>query len=161
MGEKSKDMIIKIQSLLEEKKAALEEIYELTLGQKNDIENNEGENLHGFIDKKQVEIDKIKKIDEDFEEAAKLLKEELQIESFESISVADYPEFKNIKDLITDIMDLARSIMELEEQNKIKVQNLIDDIKKDIKMVNSGQKFLKAYDKPNINISGIYIDSKK
>lgn len=161
MRETAKDIVIKIQRLLDEKRTALENIHNLTLDQKQDIERNQGESLQVFIDKKQIEIEKIKKIDESFEAAVKMLKEELGIESLDNINAAVYPEFKNIKDLTVRIMDLGQKIMELEEQNKIEVQNLIDNIKKDIKTVKAGQKFIKAYDKPNINIGGIYIDSKK
>jgi len=157
----AKDLVMKLQSLLEEKKAAMESIYSLTLDQKEDIEKNQGENLNSFIDRKQKEIDKIQAIDENFQDVVMLLKKELEIDVLDNIDPKIYPEFKSIKGLTKQIMELAPKIMELEEQNRIKVQDIINNIKKDIKTIKLGQKSVKAYEKPNLNVGGIYIDSKK
>ncbi len=157
----AKDLVMKLQSLLEEKKAAMESIHSLTLEQKEDIEKNQGENLNSFIDKKQTEIEKIQTIDESFQDAVILLKKELDIEALDDIDTKIYSEFKNIKELTKQILDLAQKIMEIEEQNKIKVQDILNSIKKDIKAIKLGQKSVKAYEKPNVNTEGIYIDSKK
>jgi len=157
----AKDLVMKLQSLLEEKKAAMESIHSLTLEQKEDIEKNQGENLNSFIDKKQTEIEKIQTIDESFQDAVILLKKELDIEALDDIDTKIYSEFKNIKELTKQILDLAQKIMEIEEQNKIKVQDILNSIKKDIKAIKLGQKSVKAYEKSNLNTGGIYIDSKK
>lgn len=157
----AKDLVMKLQSLLEEKKAAMESIYSLTIDQKEDIEKNQGENLNSFIDKKQKEIEKIQTIDESFQDAVILLKKELDIEALDDIDTKIYSEFKSIKELTKQILDLAQKIMEIEEQNKIKVQDILNSIKKDIKAIKLGQKSVKAYEKPNVNTEGIYIDSKK
>jgi hypothetical protein len=157
----AKDLVMKLQSLLEEKKAAMESIHSLTLEQKEDIEKNQGENLNSFIDKKQTEIEKIQTIDESFQDAVILLKKELDIEVLDDINPNIYPEFKSIKELTEQILGLAKKIMELEEQNKIKVQDILNSIRKDIKTVKLGQKSVKAYEKSNLNTGGIYIDSKK
>ncbi|MGI5999157.1 MAG: flagellar export chaperone FlgN, partial [Lutispora sp.] len=113
----AKDLVMKLQSLLEEKKAAMESIHSLTLEQKEDIEKNQGENLNSFIDKKQTEIEKIQTIDESFQDAVILLKKELDIEALDDIDTKIYSEFKNIKELTKQILDLAQKIMEIEEQN--------------------------------------------
>jgi hypothetical protein len=73
----AKDLVMKLQSLLEEKKASMESIYSLTMDQKEDIEKNQGENLNTFIDKKQTEIEKIQIIDKDFEDTVRTLKKKL------------------------------------------------------------------------------------
>jgi len=157
----AKDLVMKLQSLLEEKKASMESIYSLTMDQKEDIEKNQGENLNTFIDKKQKEIDKIHLIDDNFQDMVMQLKKELEIEALDDIDIEIYSEFKSVKELTKQILDLAKIIMELEEQNKIKVQEILDNIKNEIKTIKLGQKSVKAYEKPNINAGGIYIDSKK
>lgn len=104
----AKDLVMKLQSLLEEKKAAMESIHSLTLEQKEDIEKNQGENLNSFIDKKQTEIEKIQIIDKDFEDTVRTLKKKLDIEVLDDINPNIYPEFKSIKELTEQILGLAK-----------------------------------------------------
>ena len=51
--------------------------------------------------------------------------------------------------------------MNLENENKEKINKIINQTKDDLKRIKLGQKSINAYDKPNINIDGIYIDKKK
>lgn len=161
MMESIEKMMNDLVELLEEKKAVLEKIHELTLKQKEDIENNQGDNINGFIDKKQVEIDKINVIDEDFANTVKKLKLELDIESLEQVDTDRFPQMKVMRVKIEEILNLGNDIMKLEEYNKDKIIEIINHIKKDLKAVNLGRKSVKAYEKPNIDVGGIYIDRKK
>jgi len=161
MMESVEKMMNDLVELLEGKIAALEKIHELTLKQKEDIKNNQGDNINGFIDKKQVEIDKINVIDEDFANTVKKLKLELDIESLEQVDTDRFPQMKVIRVKIEEILNLGNDIMKLEEYNKDKIIEIINNIKKDLKAVNLGRKFVKAYEKPNIDVGGIYIDRKK
>ncbi|NLM42662.1 MAG: flagellar protein FlgN [Clostridiales bacterium] len=161
MKESVEQMLHRLVNLLEEKMIAMESIQALTLKQKEDIEENLGDNINSFIDKKQVEIDKINTIDEKFEDIVKKIKVELGIESLEQIDADRFPQLKVIRKKTEEIIDLANSIMKLEEYNKNKIIEIIDQIKNDLKTVKLGQKSVKAYEKPNIHVGGIYIDRKK
>ena len=161
MKESVEQMLHRLVNLLEEKMIAMESIQALTLKQKEDIEENLGDNINSFIDKKQVEIDKINTIDEKFEDIVKKIKVELGIESLEQIDADRFPQLKVIRKKTEEIIDLANSIMKLEEYNKNKIIEIIDQIKNDLKTVKLGQKSVKAYEKPSIDIGGIYIDRKK
>ena len=161
MKESVEQMLHRLVNLLEEKMIAMESIQALTLKQKEDIEENLGDNINSFIDKKQVEIDKINTIDEKFEDIVKKIKVELGIESLEQIDADRFPQLKVIRKKTEEIRDLANSIMKLEEYNKNKIIEIIDQIKNDLKTVKLGQKSVKAYEKPNIHVGGIYIDRKK
>ena len=161
MKESVEQMLHRLVNLLEEKMIAMESIQALTLKQKEYIEENLGDNINSFIDKKQVEIDKINTIDEKFEDIVKKIKVELGIESLEQIDADRFPQLKVIRKKTEEIIDLANSIMKLEEYNKNKIIEIIDQIKNDLKTVKLGQKSVKAYEKPNIHVGGIYIDRKK
>lgn len=161
MSAYAKNIISKLQDLLEQKKYALESIYKLTIAQQEDIEKNQGENLNSFIDEKQKEIEEIEVLDEAFNKTFQIFKSELKIETLDSIDIRSYPELGAIKKITGEIMDLSRKIMDLEEDNKDKVTNIIDGIKEELKTVRLGQKSLKAYEKTNINTGGVYIDRKK
>lgn len=155
------DIIIKMQQLLKDKKDALACIYDLTIKQKEDIESNMGDNLEGFIDKKQEQIDKIEKIDNLFKNVFQLLKAEIKIDTLDELDLDLYPDLKTVKKQVKEIMELAGKIMELENENKEKIDKIMDKIKNDLKRVRLGKKSLDAYDKPNTSVDGIYIDRKK
>ncbi|MPM83674.1 hypothetical protein SDC9_130743 [bioreactor metagenome] len=155
------DMISKLQSLLEQKKTSMESIHKLTLAQKADIDKNQGENLSRFIDEKQKEIDMIEGIDQAFAEIYQLMKSKLKVDTLDSIDAESYPQLKIVKKITGEILDLAGDIMKLEEENKGRVSDLIDGIKRQLKTVKLGKKSLKAYETPNVNVGGVYIDRKK
>lgn len=155
------DIISKMQQLLEEKKAALACIYDLTIKQKEDIESNMGDNLEDFIDKKQEQIDKIDRVDSLFNNVFNLLKSELKVENLDELDFELYPNLKTVKDQVSQIIQLAKKTMDLEKENKEKIDKIMNEIKSDLKRVRLGKKSIDAYDKPNINVDGIYIDRKK
>lgn len=155
------DRISKLQSLLEQKKTSMESIHKLTSAQKDDIDKNQGENLSSFIDEKQKEIDRIEDIDQAFAETYQFLKSELKVDTLDSIDVGSYPQLKTVKKITGEILDLAHDIMKLEEENKGRVSDLLEGIKKELKTVRLGKKSLKAYETPNVNVGGVYIDRKK
>ncbi|MDD2482185.1 MAG: flagellar export chaperone FlgN [Lutispora sp.] len=161
MSINAKYELSKLQELLEQKKAALGSIHKLTLEQQEDIEKNQGESLESFIDDKQKQIEKIEALDESFNQAFSLLKFELGIESLDQINIENYPQLREVKKTISEIMELTETIMVLEEKNKAKDAEIIDGVERELKTIKLGQKSLKAYDKPNINIGGVYIDRKK
>ena len=155
------DIILKMEQLLYEKKDALTSIYNLTVKQKEDIEINAGENLEGFIDGKQEQIDKIESIDNLFNNVFQILKKELKVDTLDAIDWKLYPKIKVIKNQVSDIVELTKKTMDLEEENKGNINKIISEVKNDLKRANLGQKSISAYDKPNINIDGVYIDKKK
>lgn len=155
------NIISKLQILLDQKKTSMESIHKLTLAQKDDIDKNQGENLSSFIDEKQKEIERIEDLDEAFAETYQLLKSSLNIHALDSMDIDSYPQLKIVKKITGEILDLAGNIMELEEENKARVSDLIGSIKRELKTVRLGQKSLKAYEKPNVNVEGVYIDRKK
>ena len=161
MSINAKYELSKLKELLEQKKAALDFIHKLTLEQQEDIEKNQGEGLESFIDDKQKQIERIEALDESFNQAFSLLKFELGIERVDQINIENYPQLREVKKIIGEIMELAETIMGLEEKNKAKVAEIIDGVKRELKTIKLGQKSLKAYDKPNINTGGVYIDRKK
>lgn len=153
--------VLEMQELLNEKKVALDIIYNMTVKQREDIEKNEGENLKEYIDKKQEQIDRIDNIDELFENTFNRFKKELNIESVETLDFMLYPGLKTIKDQTEDIVSLGKKTMELEIENKGKLEALIENIKSDINQVKAGKKSIHAYDVQNTNTDGVYIDKKK
>ena len=161
MSASVEDIINKMQQLLVNKKDALTCIYDLTVKQKEDIETNMGDNLENFIDKKQEQIDKIEIIDNLFNNVFQLLKSEMKVDTLDDVDFERYPNLKNIKKQVIEIIELTSKIMEVENRNKEKVDKIMNEIKDDLKKVRYGKKSIDAYDKPNVNVDGVYIDRKK
>jgi adenylyl- and sulfurtransferase ThiI len=62
---------------------------------------------------------------------------------------------------VNKAMELAGKVMELESSNREKLNEIFDEVKKELKQINVGKRSLKAYEKPIEQNDGIYIDRKK
>jgi len=153
--------ITELVSLIDKKKQLFDNIMDITLEQKKDIDENAANNIEKLVNQKQSVIESIDEIDKSFSEKFNLLKKQLKINTLEEIDFSKYPEMKNLKRKVVEITAMAQDIMIIEESNKKKLVSIISGLKNEIKQINQGKKSIKAYEKPNINNDGIYIDKKK
>ena len=154
-------VIIELLSLTDKKKQLFDSILEITLAQKKDIEENAANKIEGLVSKKQSVIDSIDEIDKSFSEKFKLLKKQLMVNSLEEVDFTKYPELKNLKLKVEEIMSMAQEIMLIERSNKEKLVSIMNEMKKEIKQIKAGKKSIKAYERPITNNDGIYVDKKK
>lgn len=154
-------LIIELLNLIDKKRRLFDDIMEITVEQKKDIEENEADNIEALVNRKQSVIDGIDEIDRTFSEGFSRLKEQLNINSLEELDFTKYPVLKSLKLKVAEIMSLAQKIMEIEESNREKLSSRLNALKKDMKQLNVGKKSIKAYQNPIINSDGIYIDKKK
>ena len=154
-------IIIELLSLINKKAELFDNIMEITLEQKKDIEEKGANNIGELVNSKQTLIDKIDEIDKSFSEKLNLLKKQLKVNTLEEVDFTKYPMLKILKLKVEEIMSLAQNIMQIEESNNAKLAGLMNELKKEIKNISVGKKSIKAYEKPNINNDGIYIDKKK
>lgn len=157
----TKSILNELMSLLEKKRTLFDNIMEITLEQKKDIEENAASEIEVLISKKQSVIDSIDEIDKSFSEKFELLKKQLMINTLEEIDFSKYPELKSLKPKVEEIMAIAQDIMLIEESNKEKLKAIMSGLKKEMNHINMGKKSVKAYENPNIYNDGIYIDKKK
>jgi hypothetical protein len=154
-------LISDLNQIIEKKLELFHEMYKITIAQQKDIEENEADNIEVLVEQKQKVIDKIDKLDESFLAGFTKLKNEFEFESIDLIDTSKYPEMINIKNHIKSIMGVAHKIMELENSNKEKLDCIFQNIKKELKQVNTGKRSLKAYEPKPVYNDGIYIDRKK
>lgn len=114
-----------------------------------------------LVEKKQSVIDSIDEIDKSFSEGFILMKKQLKVNTLEEVDFTKYPELKDLKLKVEEIMSIAQNIMLMEKSNKEKLTQLMNNMKKEINHINIGKKSVKAYEKPAIYNDGIYIDKKK
>ncbi|MDF2520404.1 MAG: hypothetical protein K0R84_1032 [Clostridia bacterium] len=154
-------LISRLNQITEQKLKLFKEIYNVTVLQKEDIENNKAGNIEALVQKKQQIIDTIDELDKAFLDSYSQLKDELKLDRPDRIDVNRYPELKTLKSYIDDIMKLARSIMELENSNREKLNDIFNEVKKELRQINTGKRSIKAYETPMVQSDGIYIDRKK
>jgi hypothetical protein len=154
-------MITELLILIDRKKQLFDDIMEITLQQKSDIEKNAAVNIEELVNEKQTMIDSVDEIDRTFSGLVELLKKQLQVDSLEKADLAKYPELKAIKPKVEEIMSLAQKIMEIELSNKEKLTSIMDEMKKEMRQMSVGRRSIKAYEGPAINNDGIFVDKKK
>ena len=153
--------VAELVDLLDKKSKLFDTIMEITLEQKKDMDENAANNIEKLVNQKQSIIESVDEIDKSFWEKLNLMKRELKVNTLEEIDFSKYPEMKNLKLKVTEIVSMAQDIMGIEESNKKKLVELMNGLKKEINQIKAGKKSIKAYEKPNINNDGIYIDKKK
>lgn len=153
--------IIELLSLLEKKRKLFDSIMKITIEQKKDLEENKGDKMEDLVGQKQAVINNVDEIDRSFSEGLNLLKKHLNVQTLEEIDFTKYPELRNIKLKVEEIMSMAQDIILIEKSNREKLVSVMNEMKKEIKQINTGKKSIKAYEKANINNDGIYIDRKK
>lgn len=153
--------VAELIDLLDKKSKLFDTIMEITLEQKKDIDENAANNIEKLGNQKQSIIESVDEIDKSFSEKLNLMKRELKVNTLEEIDFSKYPEMKNLKLKVVEIVSVAQDIMGIEESNKKKLVELMNGLKKEINQIKAGKKSIKAYEKPNINNDGIYIDKKK
>jgi len=153
--------IVELMSLLEKKQLLFDRIMEITLEQKKVLEENEADKIEGLVGLKQSVIDSIDEIDMSFSQGLKTLKKHLSVQALEEVDFTKYPELKDLKLKVEEIMSMAQEIMLIERSNKEKLVSIMNEMKKEIKQIKAGKKSIKAYERPITNNDGIYVDKKK
>lgn len=155
------DIIGVLLNFIENKRRLFDNIMEITLEQKKDIEENEANNIEELVNRKQSVIDSIDEIDRAFSEKFELLKKHLNVSALEEIDFVKYPKLRDLKQKVEEIMSLAREIMQTEEYNRSRLTSRMNDLKKEMNHISVGKKSIKAYETAPAYNDGIYIDKKK
>jgi len=155
------NIIVELMNLLEKKRKLFDSIMEITLEQKKVLEENKADKMESLVGRKQSVIDSIDEIDRSFSQGLNTLKKHLNVQALEEVDFTKYPELKNLKLKVEEIMSMAQEIMLIERSNKEKLVSIMNEMKKEIKQIKAGKKSIKAYEKPIISNDGIYIDKKK
>lgn len=146
----------------------MSEIYEITKIQGINIENANTDSLLENIEKKQQKIDEINKLDQKFYSGYINIKEHLKITSLENIDTQKYPNIKDLKQNISNILNLTKDIDALDKGNNQnvkkefdKVKEELNNVKKDMKSLSNNMKAHKGYNTKYNHAQGVFIDNKK
>lgn len=155
-----------LNGLLSKKKAILLDILALT-GAQADVITEDGMNrLDGLIKEKQLKIDEIDKLDEEFEANCKKLKASLGISRLDQLDAEKLggdaiKGAKQLKSQTAETLDVIRDISEMEKVNGLKSKRLLDHFGSEIKKINQGKKANNAYKSGPYNVPSYFVDKKK
>lgn len=155
------EYISSLVELLEKKKSHMQCILDLTQKQSAVIDQDSLEELQKLIDEKQIHIDTINKIDEDFEVYFRRLKSTLNIKTLNELELPGVSGAAALKDETAAIIELIKKISKLEETNSIKAKGLLENLGDEIKKLNQGKKISSAYNPSPLSNPSYFIDKKK
>lgn len=158
--------IERLKELLLKKKALLLDVLTLTQAQTEAITEDSLESLDNLLNSKQLKIDAINKLDEEFGTYYQRLKSIMGISRLEQLDVAKLDGdsskgAKQLKDLTAELLDIIRNISEIEKVNSQKCSKLLEQFGSEIKKINQGKKTNNAYNTGSVVAPSYFLDKKK
>lgn len=151
----------RLAGILQKKKALLQDILKLTEAQ-TDVINEEGiHELQKLIDQKQLKIDDIGKLDEEFEVYFSRLKTSHKVDSLDELDMSGISGAKELKALTSEVLHIITCISGIEKQNSDKSNALLGFLGGELKKINQSKKVNKAYTPVQIKTPSYFIDKKK
>lgn len=123
----------------------LQDLILLTMAQTEAISEDGMDGLDKLINEKQIKINEINKIDEDFGKYLNLLKQKLGINRLDELNTSQLKGAKELKEITGQIMNLLAEINKLEKQNYEKAKGLLDEFGAKIRQIREGKKLNNAY----------------
>lgn len=158
---KPEEYLQRLSEVSSKKLELLKDILELTRAQARAINEDGLETLSRLIQEKQVGIDAINRLDEEFEVYFKRLKGSLGVKSLDELNASGLAGAGELKDTITQIFGVMQKISDIENQNNENARNLLRKFGDEIKRINQGKKISNAYMSGPSETPSYFIDKKK
>lgn len=139
----------------------LQDMLALTKNQAGAINEDGLEDLQKLIDEKQKCIEKIDRLDEEFNVYFRRFKSVMGVSRLSELDASGVKGARELQDVTGEILNLIREIGELEKLNNIKAENLFNHFGNEIKKINLGKKMNSVYVPKQQNPPAIYFDKKK
>lgn len=155
----TKELIDKLISVTKEKKNLLENMYDITKKQMEEINKEEIVSLNEMVDQKDHIIKQIDKLDIEFLTTFSRIKKEHSIENIDELKVEKYPNLAELKETVKEISSTLMAISLLDEENSRIMKEKLKDIQVELRRINEGKKAYKGYN--TTIIDSVLIDEKK
>jgi len=153
--------IERLLEITDSKYACLQEMLKLTTEQANVLDGSQMEKLEEIIDSKQKIIEKVDKLDDEFQVYFHRLKTESGIKSLEELNVGEVKGLKELKASVSNVMGILKEMSELDKSNNSKAKKALEDIGNEIKNINVARKVNSAYGSTPVQTESYFIDKKK
>jgi len=157
-----KNMEAQIQMLincLEDKLDLLNELIKFTKQQRKLIEEENIDKLERILESKQVRMDRINKIDNEFIKNYESIKENYDIADIGELTV-DRLYLKELKEKTKDVSDRLEEIYKLDKINDELINKSYNKLKGRVKTIKQGKNVRSGYERQISRSGGIYIDKK-
>jgi intergrase/recombinase len=148
--------------ILLKKQSFLSGLFELTKRQTEVINEEAVEQLQKVISEKQVIIDRINRLDDEFGEFFSSFKTGLGVETLEQAAdISKLTGLAELKNSVKAVKKLINEIHSLELDNSKKAKEVLDELGREIRKVNQGKKITNAYKPAPIVGASYFIDKKE
>lgn len=155
----TKTKISKLISITKEKDQLLNDMCNITKKQMKAIEKEDMENLNKIMDEKDSLMKKIDKLDLSFITVFSEIKKKHSIENLDELSLKDYPNLKELKDMVKEVSSTLLTLSLMDDNNTQAMKERLEQAKRDLRKVKEGKKAYKGY---NASMTGsMLIDEKK
>lgn len=155
----TKEKIDELISISEEKAKLLENMRQYTIVQKEYIEEEDMDSLNENLDDMDNLIKRIDKLDLSFINIFYQIKKEENVENIDELNVEQYPNLKELKEIVTEISSTLMALSLLDKENNKNMKQKLEATKMELKKVKDGQRAYKGYNQP---LTGsMMIDEKK
>ncbi len=153
-----------IERLLEitnSKYKCLQDMLELTKDQANVIDGDQIEKLEVILDDKQRIIEKVDKLDDEFEVYFHRLKSEAKIKSLEELNISEVKGLKELKKSVSNVMGILKELSDMDKSNGSRVKKVLENVGNELKNINVAKKVNSAYGSIPLQTESYFIDKKK
>lgn len=158
---KNQSIIEELIHISKEKKVLMQSIFEVTSRQKEFLNLDKIQTVVKQINLKDKYIVEVDKLDIKFYNTLNKLKTSLEIESLEEIDAAKYPQMKELKKVVGEILKLTKDIQAINNENINVLNKDMGEISKKLKGLRQGKKATNAYGAYKNQVTSVFLDKKK
>jgi DNA-dependent RNA polymerase auxiliary subunit epsilon len=151
----------RMTEILKKKGLLLKDMLYLSELQTSAIQSEELDTLRKLVDKKQLKIEAIDKLDDEFDIYFERLKAVTNVKKLDELNVSEFPGAKALKDATAEILAIAEKIRETENVNSQKCAELKKKLGEQISKAKQSKKLDDAYNQKFNNTPSYYFDKKK
>jgi hypothetical protein len=153
--------ITRLLEITNAKYTYLREMLEMTSEQAVSIDGDQIAKLEDILDGKQRIIEKIDKLDDEFEVYFHRLKSEAKIKNLEELNSSEVKGLKELKISVSNVMGIIKELSDMEQSNSSKAKKALEDIGNELKSINVAKKVNSAYGSIPLQTESFFIDKKK
>lgn len=157
----NEEYIGRLHEISLEKYSLLRDMLGLTEEQAKSISEEKIDSLEKLVVEKQAKIDKINKLDKEFEVYFFRLKRVLNVKKLDELKGLNVSGTKELQETVAQIIYLVEKISRLEKQNNEKAKSLLKKLGDNIKNINQSKKMNSAYMPEPLKPPPYFIDKKK
>lgn len=155
----TKELIDELISISKEKSQLLVEMQKITKGQREEIKEEDMENLNEILDKKDYIIKEINKLDISFLTIFSQIKKNEDIQNIDEMDIEKYPNLEELKKAVKEVSSTLIAISLMDKENNDSMKAKLEETKMEIRKIKDGKKAYKGYNATIVE--SILIDEKK